>query len=83
MDDSQTTKLRQAASLPAQGGSEFTDLAQSTERVLVRMDDCLAELDVLGWSLAAAHLSHSIEWVRHGLTSLQVAADTGVDCASD
>ena len=56
-----TGGLRKAARVASPSEIELA------EAVLAQLEDCLATLDELSWTLPAAHLSQAVDSVRHEL----------------
>jgi hypothetical protein len=52
------------------------------DAVLVRMEECLARLDRLGWTLAAAQLSQAVETVRERIVWARIEENDGAEGVS-
>ena len=66
---------RRSAHLSSAG----TGAEREAEAVLVTMEECLARLDRLGWTLAAAHLSQAIETVRERVLWSRIEQENGAE----
>jgi hypothetical protein len=49
------------------------------ESVLERLEECLARLDRLKWTLPAAHLSQAVESVRERVLWSRIEQDSGAE----
>lgn len=49
--------------------------AQEASAILDRLEECLAGLDLLGWTLPAAHLSLAVESLRDSVASTRLQMD--------
>ena len=60
-------------------GQAASDHQWQGESVLSRLEDCLASLDRLGWTLPAAHLSQAVESVRERVLWSRIDQESGAE----